>query len=308
MARIRSIKPTFWTDEKLAELAREARLTFIGLISAMADDYGRLRGSPRLVRGSVYPMDDDITARDVEAHLAQLEGAGVIRRYAVNGEQYIEIVNWAKHQKIDRPSDSLLPAFVERSSNDRRTISETSTSVRAGGEGIGEELGEEKNPVPSERVSGETQLPLVAVRDAPPGTAPRGAVLPAPERPTRRRRRAPPKPANGDGPHLRGDAGAEAADALARASPWGPGGWVAEAARRIALSIGRFPEGRVGKALSPVLADIGEEALFSAVDNFCLRGRSRFRARDPTPELFAQYYRDFLPLPVDQWGNPILSH
>lgn len=129
MARIRSIKPTFWSDEKIGLLPREVRMTFLGLISALADDHGRLVGNARIVRGAVYPYDDDLSVADVEGHLAQLAAAGRIRRYRVNGDEFIQIVHWARHQRVDRPSASLLPpppdlldALDDDSSNDRRTI------------------------------------------------------------------------------------------------------------------------------------------------------------------------------------------
>ena len=39
----------------------------------------------------------------------------LIRRYEVDGAQYLEIANWLEHQKIDRPSKSRLPSFDEGS-------------------------------------------------------------------------------------------------------------------------------------------------------------------------------------------------
>src|SRR4051812_48325400 len=77
MARIRSVKPEFWTDEKVAELSRDARLTFLGLISALADDDGRMKGNPRVVRGMIYPFDEDVTAADIEAHLEEIDQLGL---------------------------------------------------------------------------------------------------------------------------------------------------------------------------------------------------------------------------------------
>src|SRR5688500_4877941 len=100
MARIRSIKPEFWSDDKIGLLPREVRLTFLGLISAMADDHGRMKGNARVIRGGVYPMDDDVSAATVEEHLARLADAKLIKRYEVNGEPYIQLANWKKHQKI----------------------------------------------------------------------------------------------------------------------------------------------------------------------------------------------------------------
>jgi len=43
MARSRILKPEFWSDEKLALVPREARLTFAGLWTC-SDDYGVTKG------------------------------------------------------------------------------------------------------------------------------------------------------------------------------------------------------------------------------------------------------------------------
>lgn len=110
MARIRTIKPTFWADEKIATLPRPIRLTFLGIISAMSDDYGRCRANARLVCAAVYPLDEDVTTAEICVHLDMLAETGLIGLYEVAGEKYLYIINWSKHQKINRPSDSQLPA------------------------------------------------------------------------------------------------------------------------------------------------------------------------------------------------------
>lgn len=62
----------------------------------------------------LYPYDDD--AKDhIDAWLDQLTSEGCIARYQVDGTDYVQILHWAEHQKIDRPSPSKLPAFVEQS-------------------------------------------------------------------------------------------------------------------------------------------------------------------------------------------------
>jgi hypothetical protein len=166
VARIRTLKPTFWSDEKLGLISREARYTFIGLISAMADDHGRLSGNARIIRGAVYPFDDDVTAGDVAEHLTQLAAAGRIDRYSVNGDDYIAITHWTRHQKVDKPSRSLIPspseAFVDDSSNDRRTIVEQSTTIPAvvGGEGSGS--GKEERTTPTTTTDAERAVLLEA--------------------------------------------------------------------------------------------------------------------------------------------------
>ena len=62
MARIRTIKPEFWTDEKIVELSAFARLLFIGLWN-FADDAGRMEFSAKRLKMQIFPADDvDISA------------------------------------------------------------------------------------------------------------------------------------------------------------------------------------------------------------------------------------------------------
>lgn len=108
MARIRSIKPTFWSDEKVAELSRDARLLALGLISN-ADDEGRFLASAAAISGAVFPHDD-LPAAKIKRWLEEVEQAGVVRLYVAGRCEYGYFPRWSKHQKINRPTPSLLPA------------------------------------------------------------------------------------------------------------------------------------------------------------------------------------------------------
>jgi hypothetical protein len=55
MARSRILKPEFRSDEKLALLPREARLTFAELWTC-SDDYGVTKGHPRLAQGAAFSL------------------------------------------------------------------------------------------------------------------------------------------------------------------------------------------------------------------------------------------------------------
>lgn len=117
MARIRTIKPEFPESESVGALSRDARLLFV-LLWTFVDDSGRARASSRLLASRLYPYDDD--AFDlIEGWLAELESHGHVRLYEVNGNKYLDIPNWLKHQKIDRPTASRLPSFDEASTNTR---------------------------------------------------------------------------------------------------------------------------------------------------------------------------------------------
>lgn len=95
MARIRSLKPEFFTDEDLAELSYAARIAFAGLW-VMADGHGRMEDRPKYLKTQILPYDNE----DMDALLNQLSERGFIVRYTVNGSRFIWIPNFRKHQRI----------------------------------------------------------------------------------------------------------------------------------------------------------------------------------------------------------------
>lgn len=109
MARIRTIKPEMWQDERLASVSIPSRLLFVMLIST-ADDAGRFRAAGPLLRGALFPWDEaSVKSDDVAAWLAELAGQGLVRVYEVGGVTYGDLPKWQKHQRIDNAARSLLP-------------------------------------------------------------------------------------------------------------------------------------------------------------------------------------------------------
>jgi hypothetical protein len=103
MARSRILKPEFWSDEKLAQVSREARLTFAGLWTC-SDDYGVTKGHPAWLKAQIFPYDTDLTLTQFQQWLSDLELIGVIDPFAADGESFFYIRNFSEHQKVDRPS------------------------------------------------------------------------------------------------------------------------------------------------------------------------------------------------------------
>jgi DNA replication protein DnaT len=107
MPRIRTIKPTFWSDEAVANLTRDARLLALGLIS-FADDEGRFLASPAAIAGYIYPHDVVPPAR-VRRWLAEVQSTGIVLLYTANGLEYGMFPNYRKHQRISHPQPSTFP-------------------------------------------------------------------------------------------------------------------------------------------------------------------------------------------------------
>lgn len=119
MARIRSIKPEMRRSLTVTSWPIPVRYTFVGLLGYL-DDYGRGLDDTRLLKAELYPLDDDLTARKVDAHLTTIAKAGPLCRYQVDGRRYIHVVSWSEHQRVNRPSASRIPPcpFHEASVSD----------------------------------------------------------------------------------------------------------------------------------------------------------------------------------------------
>jgi hypothetical protein len=118
MARIRTIKPEFWANEKVMNCSRGSRLLFIGLWN-FADDGGRLRDSAKTIKAQIFPGDDDVNSEIVRGMIDELSGNGLLQKYEVNGEAFLQVTGW-DHQRIDKPRPSKIPP--PDSTNVRRPI------------------------------------------------------------------------------------------------------------------------------------------------------------------------------------------
>lgn len=103
--RARNIKPGFWENEDLVEMPMCARLCFIGLW-CLADRDGKLEHRPKKIKLQLFPYDDV----DIGQTLASLGSAGLILFYTIDNIEYIQIVNFNKHQSPHvREAESKLP-------------------------------------------------------------------------------------------------------------------------------------------------------------------------------------------------------
>jgi hypothetical protein len=113
MARIRSIKPDIASDAKLAKLPSDVFRTFILCIS-QADDYGLLTGSPKTLAGVLYPANEAIEGRAVAKWVEVLVEHGFLRKLtSADGLPILHLVNWSKHQRIEKPSASTLSRSLD---------------------------------------------------------------------------------------------------------------------------------------------------------------------------------------------------
>lgn len=109
MARIRTIKPEFWEDEKIGKLPLQARLLYIGTWN-IADDNGVLRGNIAWIKSQVFPYDENLRIGEVKGWIDALVKARMLIPFLYREESYYVIRTFRSHQRIDtRYSNELIP-------------------------------------------------------------------------------------------------------------------------------------------------------------------------------------------------------
>ena len=93
MARMRTIKPSFFTNDLLAQVHPLGRILFAGLW-CIADRAGRLEDRPQRIKIEVLPYDK----ANVDRLLEELASRGFIIRYESGGQRFVQIVNFDRHQ------------------------------------------------------------------------------------------------------------------------------------------------------------------------------------------------------------------
>ncbi len=141
MARIRTIKPEFFTSEDIVALTPYARLLYIALWCE-ADKEGRMAWKPKTFKMRYLPAD----AVDIDSLCAEIIAAGLVKLY---GEGYAYIPAFHAHQHINPresasqlpgpPAGNAKPTRKARDADASTTREERDSDAQVGREGKGKE-------------------------------------------------------------------------------------------------------------------------------------------------------------------------
>lgn len=130
--RIRTIKPEFWNHPRLMRLDHGTRLLAIGLLN-MADDEGYFVADEFVIRGALMPVEESTTCRRMIDDLSTIGWIKVVETEDMG--RVGKVVNFTKHQRIDRAKGSKLKSYYsngseiidDQSTTNRRRIDDQST-------------------------------------------------------------------------------------------------------------------------------------------------------------------------------------
>lgn len=108
MARIRTIKPEFWEDEKIGRLPIPCRLFYIGCWN-FADDFGCIKNNAALLKSQIFPYDETLRVSEVKKWIDALVNARMLipiidddaPASGSSRESYYVIRTFRSHQVLD---------------------------------------------------------------------------------------------------------------------------------------------------------------------------------------------------------------
>ena len=131
MARIRTIKPEFWEDEKIGKLPIPCRLFFIGCWN-FADDFGVIKGNAALLKSQIFPYDENLRVSEIKKWIDALVDARMLVPIIHAEESYYFIRTFRSHQILDKRYDKsyigkeIAKDLINRALNDN-VVNTTST-------------------------------------------------------------------------------------------------------------------------------------------------------------------------------------
>ena len=102
--RIRTVKPEWIEDEKLLLASPAARTLSIAML-LLADDYGRGRCNKEIIVSRIFPGH----SREGSEGFEELRETGYFATYVVRDQTYFWILNWGRHQRVDKPGVPRVP-------------------------------------------------------------------------------------------------------------------------------------------------------------------------------------------------------
>ena len=113
MARIRTIKPEFWSHPVMGRLDDASKIMALALLN-FADDEGYFLADPILIRNFARPFDEDSSSTRRALETLSRVGWIEVVDHPTHGP-IGQIVNFEKHQRIDRPTPSKIRDYFDSS-------------------------------------------------------------------------------------------------------------------------------------------------------------------------------------------------
>ena len=116
MAGGRILKKSICQSEEIDQLNWFEEVLFYRLI-VNCDDFGIFDGRTKIIKGSLFPLKENVTLKQIENAIMKLATVGLVRAYEVQGRPLLQLPTWSLHQRV-RNSRHIYPTPEEMGDSD----------------------------------------------------------------------------------------------------------------------------------------------------------------------------------------------
>ncbi len=95
----RVIKESIWTSPNMNRLSFQAERHFFRLLP-LPDDHGCCEVTALVVKGRCYPLQENVTIKEIQKWTEELEEFDIIRTWSEGGRIFAFFPTWKQHQRI----------------------------------------------------------------------------------------------------------------------------------------------------------------------------------------------------------------
>ncbi|MBE6005621.1 MAG: hypothetical protein E7238_00355 [Sarcina sp.] len=111
MAGGRILKKSICQSEEIDQLSWFEEVLFYRLI-VNCDDFGIFDGRTKIIKGSLFPLKENVSLKQIENAIMRLATVGLVRAYEVQGRPLLQLPTWSSHQRV-RNSRHIYPTPEE---------------------------------------------------------------------------------------------------------------------------------------------------------------------------------------------------
>tara|TARA_R110000868_G_scaffold376148_6_gene640962 strand:+ start:656 stop:1384 length:729 start_codon:yes stop_codon:yes gene_type:complete len=135
----RYLKPGVRDSASIDQLTPMAENLFYRLLVTV-DDFGRYDARPALIKSHCFPIKESVSIKKCEELLMELQSAGLLLIYEVDGKQYIQMTKWdnvprSKTSKFPQMYDGCIQTYTDAQqlhTNLPVTVTVTGTETETG--------------------------------------------------------------------------------------------------------------------------------------------------------------------------------
>lgn len=105
----RILKERICRSDEIDQLTWMEEVLYYRLI-VNCDDFGRFDGRISIIKNTLFPLKENMTAKSVKCAIDKLVTVGLVVLYEFEGKPYLQLPTWDKHQTI-RAKKSKYPPF-----------------------------------------------------------------------------------------------------------------------------------------------------------------------------------------------------